>query len=561
VLSRLGQPLNAEIEVVSLQPGEEKTLAARLASRNALRQAGIEFDRALADLRVSVGRRGARPVVRLRTTRAINEPFLDTLIVLRTSSGTAARRYSVLLDPPGYAPAIAAAKPPAKVAAKPAPKPAPETAVLTGKPEPAPASREALFGLAPSDGAPARETKAVEWRGFVQNTSAYDYKEPKHWSRAVIRTQLGAQGGSGTLKWKATARLDVDPVYAGGHFYPEAVRKDQRRDFFLRETYIDTSAGGVEWRIGKQNIVWGEMVGLFFADVVSARDQRDFILPDFDILRIPQWALRAERFGDNTHAELIWLPYPEVDNIGKPGAEFFPFQAAPPAGFAQEFNNVVRPQRGLKHSNLGLRASTLRDGWDLSAFYYRSTDVNPTFYRDVTLSATPTLTYTPRHDRIWQAGSTLAKDFGAVVTKAELIYASGRKYNVTRLAQPDGLVAQDTLDYVVGLDFTLARETRVNLQYFERVFFNHDPDLLQDRREGGVTLLVSGKLGADFLPELLVIQSVNRRDRLARAKLGWTPARNWRFTFGVDVFTGPPTGFFGRFDTRDRAYVETRYDF
>ena len=46
-----------------------------------------------------------------------------------------------------------------------------------------------------------------------------------------------------------------------------------------------------------------------------------------------------------------------------------------------------------------------------------------------------------------------------------------------------------------------------------------------------------------------------------RAKLGWTPLKNWRFSAGVDVFTGPVTGFFGRFDNRDRAYVETRYDF
>jgi len=48
------------------------------------------------------------------------------------------------------------------------------------------------------------------------------------------------------------------------------------------------------FRLGRQHIVWGEMVGLFFADVVSAKDMRQFILPDFDMIRIPQWAARAE---------------------------------------------------------------------------------------------------------------------------------------------------------------------------------------------------------------------------------------------------------------------------
>src|SRR5256885_13656088 len=45
VRSRIGQPLNAEIEVLSLRPGEDKTLAARLASREAYQQAGLDFNR------------------------------------------------------------------------------------------------------------------------------------------------------------------------------------------------------------------------------------------------------------------------------------------------------------------------------------------------------------------------------------------------------------------------------------------------------------------------------------------------------------------------------------
>src|SRR5207248_3285886 len=90
---------------------------------------------------------------------------------------------------------------------------------------------------------------------------------------------------------------------------------------------------------------------------------------------------------------------------------------------------------------------------------------------------------------------------------------------------------------------------------------NWDQDLsFQDRREGGVSVLVSGKV-ASLTPEVLIIQSVNHNDRLARWKLGWSAARNWRLTMGVDVFHGPATGLFGRFDDRDRVYGEARYDF
>ena len=123
------------------------------------------------------------------------------------------------------------------------------------------------------------------------------------------------------------------------------------------------------------------------------------------------------------------------------------------------------------------------------------------------------------------------------------------------------MVPQDTLDYAVGLDFTLGTSTRLNFQLFQRFFGDYDPDLVHEEHEDGITLLLSTKLGADWEPEVLLINSLNRRDRLVRTRLGWTPARNWRLVFGVDVFSGEATGFFGRFDGNDRAYIEARRDF
>ncbi len=58
VLSPLGQPLNAEIEIVALQPGEEEALVARLAPAEAFNQAGIEFSCSI--LRNTRGRRSPR---------------------------------------------------------------------------------------------------------------------------------------------------------------------------------------------------------------------------------------------------------------------------------------------------------------------------------------------------------------------------------------------------------------------------------------------------------------------------------------------------------------------
>jgi pilus assembly protein FimV len=135
VSSALGQPLVAEIELV-LGPGEDDGLAARLASAEAFRQAGIEPSPALSSIRFVVERRSGRPFLRLTSTQPINEPFLDLLIELQWNTGRLVREYTFLLDPPEYkAPqAVAAAPAPARPAEQPI-APAPEAKPAAPAPE------------------------------------------------------------------------------------------------------------------------------------------------------------------------------------------------------------------------------------------------------------------------------------------------------------------------------------------------------------------------------------------------------------------------------------------
>src|SRR5258706_7083763 len=129
IISALGQPLNAEIEIVSLQAGEEEGLVARVAPEEAFARAGIEMTAVLSDLRFSIEKRGAATILKLRSITPVNEPFLELLIELAWSNGRLVREYTFLLDPPDYKNrmAIAAQQP----AAEPKPEAKPEA-----KPEP-----------------------------------------------------------------------------------------------------------------------------------------------------------------------------------------------------------------------------------------------------------------------------------------------------------------------------------------------------------------------------------------------------------------------------------------
>ena len=450
------------------------------------------------------------------------------------------------------------------------------------KPKSAPASkptsRDSLF----ADDAPAKDKpqSGSAWRGFVQGEVARAYRDPDHWSKARLRADVTRQGQfSENVKWKIGGRFDYDAAYDQSNFYAPDVRRDQRYEFTFRENYLDISTGGNwELRFGRQHVVWGEMVGLFIADVVSARDMREFILPEpeLQMLRIPQWAARAEYFGKNMKAELLWIPVPSFDDIGKPGvppgipgfkgaygADFYPYPIPGPGGSL--FLGEDRPSHKLSNTNYGVRVSALKSGLDFSGFYYHSLDVVPTFYRQVLPGPAPGLPvflYQPRHDKIDQFGGTVSKDLGSAVFKAEAVYTTGRKFNVTRVAQPNGLVKQDIVDYALGLDFPLPRDARLNVQFFQRAHLDHDPDTLQRKYESGASVLVDTiKLAPNLEARMLLVHSLNRSDWLVRPKVIWTFEKNWRLSVGADIFGGPPVGLFGRYDNNDRIYSELRYSF
>ena len=209
-------------------------------------------------------------------------------------------------------------------------------------------SRDALFGDEPAKASAAPRGTGPGIKGFIQFEAARTTASPEHWSKQRTRAELGSSGKLGEgLKWKVGARFDYDFVYGINDYYPPEVRQNQRSNLELRENYLDYSAGDWDFRFGKQNVVWGEMVGLFFADVVSARDMREFVLPEFDQMRIPQWAARAEYFGESIHAELLWIPVASYDNIGKPGAEFYPMPQAPNIRYLPE----QRPERNSSNMN------------------------------------------------------------------------------------------------------------------------------------------------------------------------------------------------------------------
>lgn len=134
VTSALGQPLSAEIDIVSLQPGEFESITARVASPDAYREARIEYGSALRQIRFAVDRRAnGQAILKLTSISPVNEPFLDVLVEITWPAGRLVREYPILLDPPGFNEAKAPVAPAPAAASSAAPSTPQVATVATPK--------------------------------------------------------------------------------------------------------------------------------------------------------------------------------------------------------------------------------------------------------------------------------------------------------------------------------------------------------------------------------------------------------------------------------------------
>ncbi|MCD6705133.1 MAG: hypothetical protein LT080_01600 [Thiobacillus sp.] len=155
VTSALGQPLAAEIELFAADKAELDSLSASLASDQAFRDARVEFAPVLSSLRFTVAKKpDGKAVLKVSSSRPVNDPFIDMLVELNWASGRLVREYTMLLDPPGMGGVQTVA--PVAVAPTPIAKPAPAAAPQAQAAPAAPAAAAVKPAPAPQTAAPDR---------------------------------------------------------------------------------------------------------------------------------------------------------------------------------------------------------------------------------------------------------------------------------------------------------------------------------------------------------------------------------------------------------------------
>ncbi len=404
-----------------------------------------------------------------------------------------------------------------------------------------------------------KSLRSYRWTGSYQLEVRKITSDPSHISTLKQRALLSANSSfTPDIRWKASARLFYDHVFDINAVYSSRVKNSQSYEIEAAETYLDIGFENIDFRIGRQNIVWGELIGAFVADIISARDFRSFILPDLEVLRIPQWSVLAESSVDNFSYQLVWIPLPSFDNYGTIGSDFHFFNAFNVPDIT--VNDPERPSIKLENSSFGGRFSYLLAGWDVSALIFQG--LNREQSPERTLLPGPSVVITPKHFKITQYGVTFSKAYPSTVIKGEVVYTKDSRVITTDIADPDGLIKQDKLSLGLSYEPHLIDNGQFMLQYVGTLLPGAPNELYDEKLESRVTLLVNKSFKNNkHKPQLIIIYGINDGDSLMRLSYNYLISQNWSSTFGADFFNGPPDSFLGQFDAKDQLHFELKYTF
>lgn len=195
--SYLGQPLNAEIELVSLDASVDlERLVVRRVSAEEAKAMGVDIPYAPYQFDLELEASSGNPRVSVASGNPIREPYLSLLIELRWPTGVVYREYPILLDPP---PAVSAA-------------PSARTNQAAAPAQVSTASASRQRAAAP----------VVRLQALPTDDGTYQVQPGDSLSRIAERWREGTSQGIGeTVQWlhqnnpQAFVRGDIDQLKAG----------------------------------------------------------------------------------------------------------------------------------------------------------------------------------------------------------------------------------------------------------------------------------------------------------------------------------------------------------
>lgn len=337
---------------------------------------------------------------------------------------------------------------------------------------------------------------------------------------------------------------------------------DNDLELGLREAFLDLNFSNFNLRAGKQQIIWGKAEGVFITDIVSPKDLSEFLLRDFDEIRMGVTSLKAGYYFGNNTLEAVWAPVFTPTRMPEEGSIWSPTLSFPITPTFDYSSSEVN--KSLENSEVFIRFSSMgsKADFEIVGGYFWNDDpaMHITRIMDPESMQLTGLTVMPEHHRLSMAGMSISMPLGPLVIRGEGGYYSGKYFQTEALTARDATIEKDYLHYMAGLDYTLAG-IRLSTQFIREYIPQYETGIRNEEFETTMTFLAK----KDFLRERLWLElfayvGINNKDALIRPKISYSFADGFDIQAGANIFTGTE-GRFGQYNDNDMIYMKLKYSF
>ncbi len=328
----------------------------------------------------------------------------------------------------------------------------------------------------------------------------------------------------------------------------------------LREAYIDFYTNAVDFRFGKQIIIWGKSDGLAITDIVSPKDLTNFLIPDFRELRLGVISGKADVYLGPAMIELIYIPVFSPSVLPEQGSIWYTSLETPIEPTINPAPNVPTEfLDGEVYGRLSVHTSPI--DFDLAGGYYWTNEPSPTIVKTFSSPGVISgITVTPEHYRQALLGATLSSSVGPFILRAESGYFTPMRFLTADPADTDGYVEKDYLQSLAGVD-TVLGGFDLSAQFMHQFVVYHEEALQQDKHSYTVTL----RMRRGFFREKLVFDAfsyigINAPDALLKVGITYAPLDALSFRAEGNFFFGE-SGRFGAYSGNDLIVLSTRYSY
>jgi len=384
-------------------------------------------------------------------------------------------------------------------------------------------------------------------------------------------------------KYKNMITLSVLSDYL--YFGPED--ETDEYDLDLYEAKWQSTEKNYGFSIGKQIVRWGKTDQFSPVDTLNPQDLREFILPDYEERKIPIWMADLNLFFDNFNIEGVFIPFFEESRIDYFGTNWSIFghmkkeieNSAVSPSLKTYFENIsvnetvpdteaefaLRLTTSLKNIDLGLTFhNTIEDTPYFKSFPVKNIHVSGDFSPEGLDSLIDSAILTNENIEVEYKRTNIAglefettlADFGV---RGEAAWQENESFLTSSLTS----TREPTFTYVIGADYTTAKNTYFNLQFAHRYIANYSSEILYFEQN---TLSLLGEIKTDIISDWLQAClkyniNLNNTAGYLSPYLKYTYIKNLECLFGASLFSGDKDTWFGHFKDNDLFFLDISYRF